>query len=102
MDERRFFADTALEPRGFFILSSVGTIHPVHFDASSFFTLIGALDGTKVFLIACPTSDTAPTSPNKENGDPFVLMRGNDVTVYLVVLKAPNILWVFLDAFRCC
>src|SRR5258708_33972738 len=56
----RVFADTALEPCAFFILSSSGTIHPVHFDASAFHTLLSALDGQKLFLIACPTSDTAP------------------------------------------
>lgn len=88
----RVFADTALEPHAFFILSSSGTIHPVHFDASAFHTLLSALDGQKLFLITCPTSDTAPTAPNIMDGDPFVLMKSNDVTVYLVVLKPGNLL----------
>src|SRR6266478_5720940 len=56
----RVFADTALKPCAFFILSSSGTIHPVHFDASAFHTLLSALDGQKPFLITCPASDTAP------------------------------------------
>jgi hypothetical protein len=90
--ERRFFVDSSSEPRAFFILSSVGTVHPVHFDASGFFTLLEALDGQKLFLIACPNSDTAPTPPNMEDSDPFVLMRGPGVKVYLVVLKTTDIL----------
>jgi hypothetical protein len=92
MLEQRVFADTSLDPRAFFILSSPGTIHPVHFDTSGFFTLINTLDGLKLFLIACPTSDTTPTPPNMANSHPFVLMRGKNVTVYLVVLKPGNLL----------
>ena len=41
----KVFMDTALEPCAFFILSSSGTIHPVHFNASAFHTLLSALDG---------------------------------------------------------
>lgn len=88
----RSFGNTKPDPRAFFIFSSFGTTHPVHFDASGFSTLIAALDGQKLFLIACPTSDMEPTSPNMENGDSFVLMQGPNVRVYLVVLKAGDIL----------
>jgi hypothetical protein len=92
MDERSFFADAAFEPHGFFILSAAGTIHPVHVDGSGFCTLIGAVDGHKIFILACPTSDTAPTPPNTEGGDPFILMQGPDVTVYLIVVKTSDLL----------
>ena len=92
MDERSFFADAALEPRGFFILSAAGTIHPVHVDGSGFCTLIGVVDGYKIFILRCPTSDTAPTPPNTEDGNPFILMRGPDVTVYLIVMKTSDVL----------
>src|SRR5260370_618641 len=44
----RVFVDTALEPHAFFILSSSGTIQPVHFNASALFTLLSALDGHKL------------------------------------------------------
>jgi hypothetical protein len=92
MAERDIFANMGLEPRAFFILSSAGTVHPVHFDASGFFTLISAVDGLKLFLIACPMSDTAPTLPNMVDSHPFLLMQGKNVTVYLVVLKPGNFL----------
>jgi hypothetical protein len=91
-DERRFFAEAALEPRGFFILSAAGTVHPVHVDGSGFCTLIGAVDGHKIFILGCPNSDTAPTPPNVEGGDPFILMQGPDVTVYLIVVKTSDLL----------
>jgi len=86
MHESDIFSNTSLEPRAFFIVSSAGTVHPVHFDASGFFTLISAVDGLKLFLIAYPTSDTAPTPPNMVNSHSFLLMQGEHVKVYLVVL----------------
>src|SRR5260370_38371552 len=59
----RVFADTALEPCAFFILSSSGTIHPVYFDAIAFHTLLSALHAQNLFLIPCPPAYLAPPSP---------------------------------------
>lgn len=82
------FADTSLEPLAFVTMSSAGSIEPVHFDESGFHTLTSAVDGSTLFLIAVPTSDTASTPPKIADGDSFTLMRGKDVMVYLVMLKA--------------
>ena len=94
MDEYSFSADAALEPCRFFILSAAGTIHPVHVDGSGFCMLIGVVDGYKIFILGCPTSDTTPTPPNMEGSNPFILMRGPDITVYLIVMKTSDVLWV--------
>ena len=100
MDECSFFVDAALEPHGFFILSAAGTIHPVHVDGSGFCTLIGVVDSHKIFILGCPTSDTTPTPPNMEGSDPFILMWGPDITVYLIVVKTSNLLWVHCLMFQ--
>lgn len=92
INKHNFFTNTALEPRGFFILSVAGTIHPVHVNGSGFCMLIGVVNSYKIFILGCPTSDTAPTPPNMEGGNPFILMRGPDVTVYLIVMKTSDVL----------
>jgi hypothetical protein len=84
-----FFSDSALEPRGFFILSSAGTAHPVHFDASAFHTYLNAVDGRKLLLVACPVLDTENTPPKYADGDPFILISSKSVNVYLFVLDNP-------------
>lgn len=84
---RRFLTRTALEPLCFFILSSAGTLHPVHFDGSAFHTVLSTLSGYKFAFIGCPISDTEPTPPNLKDGDPFILMRNERVIIYLVVIR---------------
>lgn len=91
-DSRAFFTVPKLDSRSFVIMSSAGTIHHVHFDGSAFHTVISPVDGRKLFLIACPVSDTAPTVPHYQGGDDFILFRGNGVNVYLVVLKVGDYL----------
>jgi hypothetical protein len=76
-----------LEARCFYIISSAGTVHPVHFDASGFHTLLNVLSGFKLGLVACPISDTEPTPPNLAGGDPFIVMRSDRYIIYLIVLK---------------
>lgn len=76
-------------------MSSAGTLHDVHFDGSAFHTAISPVDGRKLFLIACPVTDTPLTASNEVGGDPFILMRGEDVLVYLVVLKVGDHLYAF-------
>ena len=90
--ECRFFAQAALEPCGFFILSAAGMVHPVHVDGSGFCTLIGVIDSHKIFILGCPTSDTTPTPPSAGGGDLFILLQGPDIVVYLIVVKTTDLL----------
>jgi hypothetical protein len=82
-----FLQHTALEPRCFYILSAAGTVHPVHFDGSTFHTLLNVLSRFKLVLLACPISNTEPTPPNLFGGDPFIIMKSDRIIIYLIVLK---------------
>ena len=70
-----------LEAQCFYIISSVGTMHPVHFNANRFHMLLNVLSGFKLGLVVCPISDTEPTPPNLARGDTFIIMKSDQYII---------------------
>lgn len=85
-----FLRSPTLEPLAFYVLSASGSYHPPHFDSSGFHTLIGSMDGYKLFILVRPFRHRAKTPPHVQ--DAWNLMETKDAHVNMIVLKPGDFL----------
>lgn len=69
----------------FEIMSSEGSWHAAHVDASGYGTLVNMIRGSKVFLLGVPKHAKVPMPPHKDTS--WDLMSSDDIDLFLIALR---------------